>query len=415
MPRHLAALALALTLLLAVAPRPAPAAPAALYLSGPSFTAEASTLTRLDLATLADLPVPPLRLPTGNSHAAWLLSADGSTLLSIAYPPDGTATPAEAIVLDPATGRELRRFDLPLPHGNVRLSPDGRRLFMTPPIRRGPGRVAASTTWYVVDAAHGRVLSRPELPGDGLASWIDPAASRVVHLVEPPDQRGPEPLLLHAHDLATGASLGVLGPLLDVPYGSWPVDRPEQPDVHAFAQSIAGLVLSPDGRRLAVVPAERDELILVDTARMGVVARTPFRGGSPLLRWLPFWPRPAAAKEVEGAVRQATFAPDGRVLYVRESVYAADQDMPRVRLLRLDPAAGVTAERRFDEQLFDLVVAPDGRSLYAMQPAPDPGTYAGCSSAACPYVLRRLDATTLVTLAERPLRGHRRLATAPSS
>jgi hypothetical protein len=414
MTRHLLALALTFSILLAAAPRPAPSTPSALYLSGPILTADANTLTRLDPTTLADLPHPPLRLPAKSGYTAWHLSADGATLLAVVYPPNGTTAPAEAILLDPATGLERRRFALPLPHGNVRVSRDGSRLVMTPPIRRGPGYVAASSTWYVVDAADGRLLSRAELPGDGLASWIDPTASRVFHVVEPPNQTGPEPLLLHAHDLATGTSLGVLGPLLDVPYGSWPIDRSGQSDAYAFAHSMAGIALSPDGRHLAVVPAERDELLLVDTADMGVVARTPFRAASPLHDWLPFWPRPAFAKESEGVLRQATFAPDGRALYVRESVYTADEELPRVRLLRVDVAAGLTAERSFSEPLFDFAVSPDGRRLYVTQPAPRPSTQAACASPTCPYVLRRLDATTLATLAERPLRGHRSLATAPS-
>src|SRR5687767_6307138 len=132
MPRHLCALALAFSLLLVVAPRTAPAdTGVALYLSGPAYTDEASTLARLDPAALADLPLPPIEMPSAGGYTSWVISNDGATVVALAHPPEGVDRPAEASVLDLATGTERVRFELPLAHGNVRVNHDGTRLVMT--------------------------------------------------------------------------------------------------------------------------------------------------------------------------------------------------------------------------------------------------------------------------------------------
>ena len=47
------------------------------------------------------------------------------------------------------------------------------------------------------------------------------------------------------------------------------------------------------------------------------------------------------------------------------------------------------------------------------QPAPNPESYSSCSSPTCPFVLRRLDASSLTAVAERPIVGHRQLVVRP--
>jgi hypothetical protein len=419
MRRYLGVLALVIGLIagcrLAVGGEP----PVALYLAGPAFTDGAAALTPLDPATLADrADAPPVGMGVPGGLPIWALSGDGPTLVAFDHRFQLDPARVTAVVRELPGGAERARFALDQPVGPAYLSRDGRRLVVTETVQRGPGRVSPSSTWRVIDTGDGRVLARVEVEGDGLPSWIDDGARRLYAVVQSRDDDGPRPLVLVAADLATGATIGRLE-LPDVANGTWTIRRPSQPgDPYLIGQAIPGIDLAPDGRHLAVVPTDADVVILIDADRMVVERRVPFARPEGLWRWLPFWPRPAGAKDVEGVVRQAAFGPDGRQLYLRDAAYrldaAGNTQPPDLRLLRVELERGaIAAEWRPSEPIYDLQVGPDGRSLYLLQPAPNPESYSGCSSPTCPFVLRRLDASSLAAVAERPIAGHRQLVVRP--
>jgi hypothetical protein len=421
MGRYVGVLALALGLIAGCRPAVGREPPVALYLAGPAFTDGAAALTPLDPAALADrADAPPVGMGVPGGLPIWALSGDGSTLVALDHRFQLDPARVTAVVREVPGGAERARFTLDQPVGPAHLSRDGRRLVVTETVQRGPGRVSPRSTWRVIDTGDGRVLARVEIEGDGLPSWIDAEARRLYAVVQSRDDDGPRPLVLTAADLTTGATIGRLE-LPDVANGTWTIrrPRPSQPgDPYLIGQAIPGIDLAPDGRHLAVVPTDADVVILIDAERMAVERRVPFARPEGLWRWLPFWPRPAAAKGVAGVVRQAAFAPDGRQLYLRDAEYHLDaaggtQSLD-LRLLRVDLDRGaIAAAWRPSEPIYDLQVDLDGRSLYLVQPAPNPDRYSGCSSPACPYVVRRLDATSLAVVAERPIVGHRQPAVRP--
>lgn len=115
---------------------------------------------------------------------------------------------------------------------------------------------------------------------------------------------------------------------------------------------------------------------------------------------LPFVPQSAAAKTVtEGALRAATFHPDGRHLYITGFENWRNPSGGEARrglgLQLIDLETGeLMADVSADTQFRIVGIAPDGASLYVVGGTPDDTGSGGT-------LLRRLDATTLAPLAER--------------
>ena len=186
-----------------------------------------------------------------------------------------------------------------------------------------------------------------------------------------------------------------------------------------FHELSPGIAVSPDGRHLALVHADIDRVTLIDAETLrvkgGVALTRPRAIGERMLRWLGLLPEPAAAKLLDGRVVQAVFAPDGRHLYVfgaegetGEPGVAPTERGLGLTLIDLETGA-IVAEGLADEQLDEVLPAPDGRSLYTLGPTV-PWTMAAGEP---DYRLHRLDARTLAPLAEREFPGSRRLVLLP--
>lgn len=196
---------------------------------------------------------------------------------------------------------------------------------------------------------------------------------------------------------------------------AWPV----APDLSAFYffTTPARLPATPD-QPLGLRPVS---LIVQDTVTGTMSATVPLPGitagamlsfGSPTVASTPTTYRPGIALSADGA-RLAVLSFDGRTLDLIDSKTLSVTTVPvrpKVGLLnlrgpiytttavqRIDVSTGaITAERQVgDEGTYGFHVGADGASLYMV--------VRSNSTATAPFVLRRLDATTLETRAERQL------------
>ena len=379
---------------------PADAPASALYAA-----ADVGPSVPLDPIALADLPGgAPLDL--GGDVPDWLVSGDGSTLVRIEH-----AAAGAIVVSDGIGGSERLRFRPPAPVFAQGLSRDGARLVAQAPMACGPGG-CSRPVWYVFDTRDGGLIARVEGDdrGYGPHALVDPEGLRLYRLVfdqgaSPGEEReGPWPLAVVAYDLTSGAEVG----RRTVPGargGIW------------FVRSIAGVpiadelvpavALSPDGTRLAVVHAAADRVTLIDAATLTVEsahALTRVEGlGDRLLRWLGIAPEVAEAKFMAGRRLEAVFAPSGRHLYVFGAEGSVDDTAEDIqyrglglRLIDVDTGR-IVAEALDGAEIVNVLPSADGRDVYVNGPTV-PWT---ASTGELSYLLRRLDAGTLETLAER--------------
>jgi len=252
--------------------------------------------------------------------------------------------------------------------------------------------------------------------GDG-PTWIDADARRLYRLLvgQQPlhGETGPWPEVLEAYDLASGRALGELV-LPDVLGGVWETDR----RVMLFPvmrQLQPGAALSPDGRHVAVIHADAEALTIVDTQHLVIERSAALSRPSGLQTLLTLFgsaPGTAWAKALEGTVRAAAFACDGRHLYVWGSSVSLDEhDTVHTHgrgLRRIDTDAATVEAEGLGTASADVVrPSPDGSALYVLgyqEPPPDaaPGAPPAVS-------LWRLDGATLAILAQRALPGFRQL------
>lgn len=364
--------------------------------------------------------------PLEDGEAWWgVTSGDGSTLVSILEPEGGASpwAPVEEVTIvvrDGRTGVERTRFHpAMLPAISPRLSHDGTRLVVqTIPMASGPPDAAETPvdvppTWHVYDTADGRLLATVPHEQWRESYAIDRAGRHVYQLQvsvvsrDPAELTGPRPAQLIVTELASDGQTKQLT-LPDVMSGYWATDRilRGSPATGFFAPALAR---SPDGPRLAIVHADEDVVTIVDAERL-TVERTIRLARSEALRdrlfaLLPLVPREARAKQAAiGTELRAVFGPDGRHLYVTGTdtvINAVGRLELRSRGLRVvDLGRGeIVAELSPDlwgrNYAPDPLVAPDGQSIYVEIPK-----YPERRNTSA-YLLRRLDATTLETLAER--------------
>lgn len=171
-------------------------------------------------------------------------------------------------------------------------------------------------------------------------------------------------------------------------------------------------VLTAGGDTLAVYQPDPASLTVIDAATL--VVQHTLAGTVPdtllvaALGALPIFPQRAEAKALTGTNLQALAAPSGRSLYVWGDVNRLAVDGSPVYgsfgLQRIDLARGTVAAQALpDARLFSVDVAPDGRSLYTYEAA-TAGTVA-LGGPDWPALLRRLDADTLATTAQRRFTG----------
>jgi hypothetical protein len=425
--RLLALLTLLAPVLLLTAARPLPSGlPPALALYaveslGSEPGIEPWRLTALDPVTLADRAA-------GSGVAAWhsiwwpgVRSADGKTWVGFEFPPPGQVDPPETnrpvqVRAGGPHGPLLARHRPPGPAGGLFLSPDGRRLVLTPRPVTGPPDALVSERWWVMDVPNGALLAQAEAPpaaGWPLRLWIDPTG-RLLYRLEAVgwDPRGthpagpaaaPHPLRLTAHDLMIGLEVGRLE-LPAVTAGTWRTGRTvagRPIDGHHWP----GIAQAPDGRLLALVHPDAPLVTLVDTERLAVVRTLSLTPPAvPPVTVAPLPPERADFPLYELSARQAHLAPDGRHLFLAGlderiapdgSVHSSGLGVWRVELATGGVIAGLT-----DRSIQQLVPLQAGGDLYVtgLSEWPNRDEVRPPSQR---VVLWRLEPATLAVLAER--------------
>lgn len=337
------------------------------YLAGGS-------LARVDPMTLADVDDasrPPTAFAATDGPVA--VSADGSTIAAVKEAANEDRSGYRVSVIDTRTGAERVSIPWRYPIESVELSADGSRLVvgtMSGTMELGPG-------WHLYDSGTGRLLGQVESGGDSAVGWsqiertlVAPDARRLYRLIVPRTSRSwnasiKEHLLVD--DLVTGEVVGKI----DLPGFLAGVVPSADPLHYGFTPA---MTVSPDGNKLVLVNAVEEAVTIVDTRRLAVERTLDLERGnddvSRALAWLGVVPREAAAKGVGGIVLEATFAPDGRHLYVwdrsPERISAEGDRLPTDRrgLQVIDLTTGtIIAEGFADSHILDVVPAPDGESL----------------------------------------------------
>jgi len=372
---------------------------------------DGEAVVALDPVTLADRPGE-AGIVLSEAERGWphALSADGSTFVTVIGDLPGSA----AVVRDAHSGRERTRFATPWVAELAAISRDGTRLVVGD----------ANGGFHLVDTADGHLVATTQIESPSNV-WdsnytIDAAAER-LYLITPQDQPGAggptseadltvrTPSLI-VYDLSTGGVVDRL-PLPRMTAGQWWRDESRT----VAGEVWPGLAVSPDGRTVAIVHGDRDAVRLVDAERMVATADVPFSREPALLdhlrRLVPFPPGDAsAAVLLEGPTRKAVFAPDGEtwLVFGFETVrgeFAGEiaQIERGLGLLMVDALTGEVLAEGMTGELFDRIVpAPNGQALYTVGPIG--GEFVRAWSYGDPdptYVIRRLDAETLSSEAER--------------
>jgi hypothetical protein len=347
--------------------------------------------------------------PGGNFvYREWVGSADGTTAVTIEWPRED---PIRRIVTvrRGIEGAVVSRFDVPgrlgqaIPLGQPGasfLSADGSRLVLLSEDDRATPAAGGGMIWSVFATADGRRIAEFRAPAVGprFVGWefvslatIDPAGARLYRLapIEGSSVSGVYAVRLIVTDLATGAEAGSLDlPEIRAGGRSWDGTAADLDTLFW-----PGIAISPDGRELAVVRPDGAAILLIDTQRLSI-SRT-------LTLAAPLTVRSATpqATEAHNVRWHATYAAEGRQLLVTgfhdegSAIRAGD-------LQRIDLMSGQLVARAPLAGWVELCASADGRSIYLTSFATDEPMTPG-------LVIRRLDARTLATEAERTLPGRR--------
>ncbi len=281
--------------------------------------------------------------------------------------PDGellavqTDLDAEIIVKDLSSGSELARYDIPGGMYPADISLDGRRLVVLD-LPYSPG----FSVWHVVDLQDGVRLST--IRAEGL-HWVrfDPSGQRLIGWIVPRSLGlpGPRTPFLAAFAADTGEEVTRLE-LAGVAAGFWEEVRADDFTVHQFYEP--GVALSKDGRRAAVLHADKEALTLVDTERMEILWTKSLRSSTSFLERL-LGVRRAYAKLAEGVRWNLHLSPDGQWLYAFGDVEKfAPEDGQHIRgtgLLLIDVEQAEAVARGFEGQrIYWAATAPDWSAIY---------------------------------------------------
>jgi hypothetical protein len=392
------------------------ASPAAMDTSAsapPSFALYAQigntgALVPLNTETLTDLPDGrPLSFAEIGHR---LLSADESTLVAL-------ENKLTIVVRDGRTGVERLRFDTPEPVTLLAISPDGTRLVTSIPMVCGPTGCPRAT-WRVFDTRDGR-LTTSIRGGGGENVMVDREAKRLYTWFYHRGglRQGIWPLQLAAYDLDTGTQIAAetLEGIVHTTMYPRVVDQ-----MTIVEQRYPGIALSPDGTRIVVVEAEGRGAAIIDTTTLRTINGLRIHSKVSTLgrfaRWLGLAPLTGEAKTMEGRYQTVVLAPDNRHIYLY-AIEGDHDDSTGVStavgqgLKRIDLDTGeIVAEMSGDEYLQQILMGPDGRSLYVAGSSVAPWTV----SHEVPNFIRRLDARTLEPLAEREFPGQVWIAFVPA-
>ena len=348
--------------------------------------------------------------PNGQALEPGVLSADGSTGVTIEYARGRASIDPEhlwVVVYDLESGAERNRFHPPARAFISGLSADGSRLLLRPdPFP--PTSYPPPVEWHLVDTANGNQLAHIQDKTNACfrqRALLDPPGGRIYCLVDPAlkESDGPQPLRVAAYDIESGQKAAEIE-LPQALIGGTHSERDGLP-LEEFLEP--ALVLSPDGRQLAIVHAEADKVTLLKAQKL-VVERT-FSIEPVVSLWELLVPNVAHAKvEMSGTIRQARFSLNGGHLYVfTHEVLATDEEPPEERGLWLvDLERGlITAKALSDYQIQWVESAPDG-SVYVFGTT-DERLLPFQIREDSPSKLWRLDGFTLEALAERDLTGFR--------
>lgn len=367
----------------------------------------------LDPETLADVEGHGLSDVIGMTPDV-LLSADGSTMVEIEH---GNQT--TIVISDGIDGRERLRFEPGRPVSGQAISQDGSRVVTVNWGMACDPSDCTAPEWSVFDTADGRQISRfkGSDQGYGPIARVDASAERLYQLtyLQEDEPEGPWPIEIVAFDLTSGTGAGRLA-VPGLRGGNW-WTRSVQ-GVLIGDQLMPALAISPDGDRLAMVGAETDRLITIDTATMTVANTQALvhsaSVGQRVLGWLGIAPQTASAKLTAGRWLHATFAPDGEHLYLwgmqtEIGDTMEDSEYRGLGLQLIDVTTGEIVTEALDGMVVESVVpAPDNETVYVSgMEAPRDGYYSGATH------LWRLESGTLETLAERQLNYTGRLAVVP--
>lgn len=335
-------------------------------------------LRPIDAATLADDPsraAVELDDPAVPGTSQILASADGST--AIIAPADRGGGLVR--VLDARTGARRSGFRVPAGHFAYGLSADGSRLLLYEGGSCG-GDGCAPAAFRVLDTASGREVGGARASEPWRRWWglhLSPDGRRLYALLLGSDPG--DAATVAAYDVGSGRGLGrVRLDRLSAGY-RWGT----APSAMA-AEWRPGSALSPDGRTLAVVHADRAALTLVDTRRLR--ARTIV---VPHLE--------ASRSPSEGAEVWAMFSPDGALLYAggvrREEDARGGMRDRGLGIRAVDVRSGRVLAHALEGQAVGAVSFAGGGSLFVS------GSRAG--SGVCPCTVYRLEARGLAVEAQR--------------
>lgn len=370
--------------------------------SGDLLVSDGPTRARfsaLDPETLVDVPTASL-VPAGPYSRA--LSADGSTLASL------IGVSNVIVIQDARTGAQQAQFAAPTGLGPLLVNRDGTRLVLESP---GSTDDAKAPRWTVLDGRTGQILSQVRADRPSIVPGVlDPAGAYLYQLAVPGGQAGLQPVELIRYDLYTGTPAGRLV-LPDILAGSWPTNKMMQGE-QLRSLFAPGIAVSPDGQQLAIAHAESAQATFIAAEPLAVERTTLIEPPANPVGWLVPEVRTAWAKQPpEGTVRWATYSADAQHVYVwgrQTQVDAQGQvSYDNFGVDAMSPnGGGVAAESLRNTWVDQLVPSPDGRSVYVLGLA-DPSATSETDTS--PYLLRRLDASSLATLSQRELSGYHSL------
>ena len=358
--------------------------------------ASGQTLLPLDPTTLVDQPGGSLTLPTPD----WAVSSDGSTVVTIEY----TQGVPIIVVRDGFSGPVRNRVSVPVSQliGTIALNRDGSRVLVN--------RQLEPSQWSVIDLASGKLLmsldtKSPEFsfftPMQADSLQLSPDGTRLYRFVftDRADATGPQPLRVIAYDVATGKQLATQ--TYDaIQVGVWQTPGATEADSVSHIQG-PGIAISPDGREIALAQPDGAAIMLIDAKTLAIERTVTLAQPTGLLervlRGLGIVSQPAAAKEIDGALREAVFSADGKTLYTwgDYSSTASTNGMQGLGLTRVDLANGTSSQVLSGALIGQVQPSPGGTSLYVTGYLPMSGV------SVAPRFIQRLDPTSLKTLAQR--------------
>jgi len=381
-------------------------------------------LMAVDPLTLQERSSKPLLAisPTAANNLSTVASPDGTAIAVMSYrygrPP--VAQDLDIAVFDAVTGALRTRFNPQMPVIVDSLSPDGTRIYA----RHWPPRDSTAER-LVLDATNGKILERePALAvaGDTIAHTNDERTRRQYRLLVPTDPAatGPRAVDLAGWDLRTGKELWHLS-LPSLPAGEsllageWKTGRIID-GIEVRSRLVPGLALSPDGRQIAVVRAfgccgSKRTVWLIDASSGAVMSERTYGLETSFLDRL-FAPSVAMAKSLdESVIVNASFSADGQLLYAySHSSQVDDQGEAKHQYYGMVAVALQAAAVRghdikwetywYENRIEWTRASPDGKWLYVFLERRGSANPKG-------YFLRRVDASTLRVLAERPFDGYR--------